>query len=272
MSLSDPASPLAAKRALSGQVALITGAGGGIGSAIAQRLALEGVRVVVTDRSLALAEGAAATVIAHGGMALPLAVDVTEAAQLEQVRPVAQAAFGAAPSIVVCCAGIQTFGDIYDLAVEEWDRLFEVNGRGTFLTMQFAARMMREAERGSIVVVASIQGRLGSRYYAHYSASKAAVLSLTKSFAVALAPHGIRVNSVAPGIVDTKMWQTADSELAKIQGVPPGEPRRQRIGQVPLGRAGTPDDVAGAVAFLASDDASYVTGECLHVCGGDVML
>lgn len=269
---SGPGLTIGARRGLRGQVALITGAGGEIGRAIGERLTLEGVRVLLADRDLGLAQDAAATITADGGEAQALPVDITDQADLERVGPVALARFGALPSIVVCCAGIQTFGDIYDLSVEEWDRVLAVNGRGTFLTMQLAARMMREAGRGSIVTIASVQGRLGSRYYAHYSASKAAVLSLTKSFAVALAPHRVRVNAVAPGIVDTKMWRTADAELARIRGVPPGEPRRQRVEQVPLGRAGTAEDVAGAVAFLASEEASYVTGECLHVCGGDLML
>lgn len=263
---------LQARRGLTGQVALITGAGGEIGRAISARLSLEGVHILMADCDVVSSEEAASVVVAAGGRAIGIDVDVTDQAALARVGPVAIAAFGALPSIVVCCAGIQTFADIYDLSEDDWDQVLEVNGRGTFLTMQLAARMMREAGRGSIVTVASVQGRLGSRYYAHYSASKAAVLSLTKSFAVALAPHGVRVNAVAPGIVETRMWQTADAELARIQGVPPGEPRRQRIEQVPLGRAATTDDVASAVAFLASEDASYVTGECLHVCGGDFML
>jgi NAD(P)-dependent dehydrogenase (short-subunit alcohol dehydrogenase family) len=131
---------------------------------------------------------------------------------------------------------------------------------------------MRQAGSGSIVTVASIQGRLGNPWFAHYSASKAAVLSLTKSYAVALAPHHVRVNSVAPGIIDAGLAHKANDELARLQGLPPGAPMARRVGQVPLGRAGTPEDVANAVLFLASDEADYITGECIHVCGGDVML
>jgi len=207
-----------------------------------------------------------------GGQCSPLVVDVTRQDQLDAIVPFAEEQFGASPSLAVCCAGIQSFADIFDLTIDEWDRVFDVNARGTFLTMRAVAPAMRAAGRGSIVAVASIQGRLGSRYYAHYSASKAAIISLTKSYAVTLAGDGVRVNSVAPGIVDTVMWRAADRELAELRGVPPGEPRKQRVDQVPLRRAGTPADVAAAVAFLASDDASYITGECLHVCGGDVML
>jgi NAD(P)-dependent dehydrogenase (short-subunit alcohol dehydrogenase family) len=108
--------------------------------------------------------------------------------------------------------------------------------------------------------------------YPHYAASKAAVISLTKSFAAALAADGIRVNTVAPGMIDSPMWDEADREFARRLGLPEGEPRRRRISQIPLGRPGTPEDAAAAVAYLASDDAAYITGECLHVSGGDIML
>jgi NAD(P)-dependent dehydrogenase (short-subunit alcohol dehydrogenase family) len=259
-------------RGLRGRIAAVTGAGGEIGRAICVRLADEGVAVIATDRTAELAAGTAAAIAATGGNARSLAVDLVVPKQVERIVPFAIDQLGGPPDILVCCAGIQTFADILELALADWERVFDVNARGTFLSMRAVAPAMRDAGRGAIVTVASVQGRLGSRYYAHYAASKAAVLSLTKSFAVALAPSGVRVNAVAPGIVDTEMWRTADRELARIRGVAPGEPRRERVQQVPLGRAGTPDDVAGAVAFLASDDASYITGETIHVCGGDVMV
>lgn len=259
-------------RGLGERVAVVSGGGGEIGRAICRRLALEGARIVVTDRVAELAEMSADEVRSNGGAATTLVVDVTRPDQLSQIVPAAVREFGNAPTIAVSCAGIQTFADIFDVSLDEWDRVFDVNARGTFLFANAVAPAMREARGGSIVAVASIQGRLGSRYYAHYSASKAAVLSLTKSFAVALAPDGVRVNAVAPGIVDTEMWRAADRELARLREVPAGIPRQERVAQVPLRRAGTPADVAAAVAFLASDDASYITGECIHVCGGDVML
>lgn len=259
-------------RGLRGRIAVITGAGGEIGRAVCMRLSLEGALVIATDRNLDLAEKTATELVAAGGVGRALRVDVTSPQQLEAIAPFAAAELGAPPHVLVSCAGVQTFADVLDLSVESWDRVLDVNARGTFLAMQVVGRAMRSNGVGAIVAIASIQGRLGSRYYAHYSASKAAVLSLTKSFAVALAPDGIRVNSVAPGIVDTEMWRTADAELARLRGIPAGEPRRQRVDQVPLRRPGTPRDVAAAVAFLASDDASYITGECIHVCGGDVML
>lgn len=266
------ASSLWKRRGLAGRVSVVTGAGGEIGRAICERLALEGARVISTDRTLDLAEATASSIRAAGGQSTALVVDVTRQDQLDAIVPFALDEFGEAPTVAVCCAGIQTFADIFDISTDEWDRVLDVNAHGTFLTMRTVAPAMRDLGGGSIVAVASIQGRLGARYYAHYAASKAAVLSVTKSFAVALAPSGVRVNSVAPGIVDTVMWRDADTQLARIRGLEPGEPRRQRVSQVPLGRPGTPDDVASAVAFLVSDDARYITGECIHVCGGDLML
>jgi NAD(P)-dependent dehydrogenase (short-subunit alcohol dehydrogenase family) len=257
---------------LSGKVAVVTGAGGDIGRAIAVRLAREGAAVLATARREASVEATLAEISGDGGRARSLIIDITDPAGPPAIVAAAERELGAIPDVLVCCAGAQTFADIFELTVDEWDHVFDVNARGTFLTIQPVAEVMRAAGRGSIVTVASIQGRLGNRWFAHYAASKAAVLSLTKSFAVALAPVHVRVNAVAPGIIDAGLAHTANEELARIQGLPPGEPMRRRAAQVPLGRAGTPDDVANAVLFLASDEAGYITGECIHVCGGDVML
>lgn len=257
---------------LSGKVAVVTGAAGGIGSAIALRLAREGAAVIATARSLESVEPTIAEATRDGGAARPLVVDVTRPEDPAAIVPAAEREFGAVPDVLVCCAGAQTFADIFELPIEEWDHVFDVNARGTFLTIRPVAEAMRRAGSGSIVNVASIQGRLGSRWFAHYAASKAAVLSLTRSFAITLAPDRVRVNAVAPGIVDAGLGHRADAELASIQGLEPGEPTRRRVAAVPLGRAGTPGDVANAVLFLASDESDYITGECIHVCGGDVML
>ena len=257
---------------LAGRVAVVTGAGGAIGRAIALRLAREGAAVVATARTASGAEETSALVGALGVAGKGLVVDVTRSDDVDAIVPFTLRELGSPPDILVCCAGAQTFADVFDLPEDEWDRVFDVNARGTFLTLRSVGRAMRDAGRGSIVTVASIQARLGNRMFAHYSASKAAVLSLTRSFALALAPSRVRVNAVAPGFVEAGLALTADVELARMRGVAPGEPTRERIAQVPLGRAGTPEDVAAAVAFLASDDADYITGECLHVCGGDIML
>jgi NAD(P)-dependent dehydrogenase (short-subunit alcohol dehydrogenase family) len=260
-------------RGLSERVGVVTGGGGGIGAAVARRLSAEGVAVLVTDVNGEAAKSVADSIAGGGGQAVGLDVDVRDEQALERVPSTALSAFGAEPSIYVCNAGYQTFASFDDIDDRQWRDVLDVNAHGTLLTMRVAGNAMQRAGlTGSIVNVASIQARLGSRYYAHYSASKAAVLSLTKSFALAMAPRRIRVNCVAPGVVDTALWAKADREMAALRGVEPGVPKVERIAQVPLGRAGQPEDVAGAVAFLASDDASYITGECLHVCGGDLML
>lgn len=266
-----PAFELSARRGLRGRLAVVTGGGGDIGRAICERLSYEGAVVLVVDRDEGSAARTVEAIRGSGGEATSLGVDVTRPDEIERLAAYWRAEFATPPGVVVTCAGVQTFADVLDLAATDWDRVMDVNAKGTLLTAQAAAASM-EGTGGSIVTISSIQARLGSRFYAHYSASKAAVLSLTRSLAVALAPAGIRVNAVAPGIVDAGMWEVADAELARLQGVPRRVPRRERIAKVPLGRAGSPEDIAAAVAFLASDDASYITGECLHVCGGDVML
>lgn len=260
-------------RGLTDRISVVTGGGGGIGGAVAQRLAAEGAAVLVVDVNADAAKRVAEEVAAEGGRASHLSVDVRDEAGVSKIPAAASAAFGAEPDLYVCNAGYQTFATVDQIDDQQWHDVLDINARGSFLTMRTAAASMRRTgSTGTIVTVASIQARLGSVYYAHYSASKAAVLSLTKSFALSLAPHRIRVNCVAPGVVDTELWAKADREMAALRGVQPGVPKQERIAQVPLGRGGHPDDVAGAVAFLSSDDASYITGECLHVCGGDVML
>ncbi|MGV9798250.1 SDR family NAD(P)-dependent oxidoreductase [Mycobacterium sp. NPDC003449] len=259
---------------LQGRTAVVTGAAQGIGAGVAERLVSEGAKVLVADLDLGAAEETARRL---GGAASPFRVDVTDRAGVDALPGAAQAAFGTAMDLLVCNAGIQTWTRAVDITTEEWDAVLDTNARGILYCLQMAARAMADAEPGSseapaIVAMASIQGRLAGPYYPHYSASKAAVLSLVKSFAMALAPQGIRVNAVAPGIVDTPLWDRADAALSAIKGQDAGEARAARIDAVPLRRPGTAADMAAATAFLLSADASYITGECLHVCGGDLML
>lgn len=253
-----------------GAVAVVTGAAQGIGAGIAQRLAADGARVILADLNVAAAAATATAIRDAGHQAREAEVDVCDPASARGLAGLAEDAFGAPFSLLVCNAGIQTFERAQDVTVAEWDKVLDVNARGTLLCLQAGARAMPEGS--SAVAIASIQGRIGGPYYPHYSASKAAVISLVKSFALALAPRGVRVNAVAPGIVATPLWDLADEKLSALKGEEPGTARAERIAAVPLGRAGTPADVAAAVSFLLSSDASYITGECLHVCGGDVML
>ncbi len=250
---------------------MVTGGSGAIGRAVAFRLAAEGALVALTARDAERAESVAASIVGAGGVARGYALDLSTPLDPEDLVAAVERDLGPL-SIIVAAAGIQSFGTIFEISVDEWDRIFAVNVRGTFLILRAAARTMRPRRTGAIVTVSSIQGRIANPLYPHYAASKAAIISLTKSFAAELAADGIRVNTVAPGMVDSPMWDEADREFARRLGVPRGEPRRRRIGQIPLGRPGTPEDVAAAVAYLVSDDAAYVTGECLHVSGGDFML
>lgn len=257
---------------LTGRTAVVTGAAGGIGRAICLRLAAEGALVVAVDRDRGGLRDAVAEISAQGGTARGMDADVTDAVSLRAVAAALEADGGHGADILVCAAGIQTFVPVMELSPAEFDDVVTVNVQGVLRSIQAFAPKMRDRRRGAIVTVASLQGRIGNPLSAHYSASKAAVISVTKSFALELARDRVRVNSVAPGMIDTEMWNLADRELARLLGVEPGEPRRRRVAQIPLGRPGTPEDVAAAVAYLSSDDASYLTGECIHVTGGDLML
>ncbi|SNT48942.1 SDR family NAD(P)-dependent oxidoreductase [Rhodococcoides kyotonense] len=247
-----------------GNCALVTGAGRGIGQAIAERLAADGAHVLIADIDHVRSTKVVKRLLDRGLSAEALTLDVSD------VRIVELAAKIGALDIVVANAGIQTFAPAAALTVDEWNRVLDINARGVLLTLQLAAKCL--VDGGSIVTVASIQAHLPNPLSAHYAASKAAVLSLTRTFATALAPQGIRVNAVAPGRIDTDLSEYASVEVGKITGEDADETLQRRISTNPLGRTGTADEVAAAVAFLASDDASYITGECINVCGGDVML
>jgi len=251
-------------------VAVVTGGAQGVGEGIATRLAQDGAHVVIADLNVTAASAAAARLAAEGWRADAVRLDIADPDSVAALGPAIRAVTDSPVNYFVANAGVQTFQRATELPVDEWDLVMTVNARGTMLSLQEAARLMPDG--AAIVAIASIQGRVGAPFYPHYGASKAAILSLVKSFALALAPRRVRVNSVAPGIVATALWDQADLRLSALTGRAPGAARAERIASVPLGRAGSPEDVAAAVAFLLSDDASYITGECIHVCGGDVML
>jgi NAD(P)-dependent dehydrogenase (short-subunit alcohol dehydrogenase family) len=244
-----------------GKRVLVTGGGRGIGRAIVERFAAEEAEVVLADIDLALAESVV-ELLRYKGFSV-------EARALDVGDPAAFDALDERLDVVVANAGIQTFAPAGTLTVADWDRVLDINARGVLLTLQLAARCLREG--GAAVSVASIQALLPNALSANYAASKAAVLSLTRSFAAELAPRGIRVNAVAPGRIDTPLSDFGSEEVGRITGQPAAETLERRLSTNPLGRIGRPDEVAAAVAFLASDDASYITGECVKVCGGDVM-
>jgi len=249
--------------------ALVTGAGTGIGRAIAERLARDGYKVWVTDRD---AEAARRVGEALGMPHLKL--DVTLRAHLEAVRERVYAEDGRL-DVLVANAGVSTMNRFLDLTEEEWDFNFRVNAKGTFLTLQTFARAMVTQDpmpgrelRGKMIAIASMAARQAAPLLAHYSASKFAVLGLVQAVAKELAPYRITVNAVNPGFVQTSMQEREVGWEASLRGISPEEVLEDYLRQTPLGRLERPEDVAGVVAFLAGPDADFITGEAVEVNGG----
>ena len=256
---------------LDGSVALVTGAASGIGRAIALRFAGEGADLALADLNLEGARSVAAEIEALGRAARAYRLDVTQLAESRALVERVVADFGHL-DILVNSAGVAHVHAMFDLTEDDWDRTFAVNVRGLFFLTQAAARVMVKQQRGKIINLASIAARLNGPELIDYSASKAAVVSITQSTAKALARHKINVNALAPGIVDTPMWRQLDREWGELNGWEPGEAWRRRLQTIALGRSEVPEDVAGAAAFLASRDADYITGQTLHVEGGIIMV
>jgi NAD(P)-dependent dehydrogenase (short-subunit alcohol dehydrogenase family) len=246
---------------LKGKVAIVTGGASGIGAAIVERFAAEGAAVVAADLSFA----ARSSLTDAGGGRWERHVDVADPASVEALMRDALASLGRI-DVVVNSAGIGAETPFLDTSVDLFDRMLAVNLRGTFVVGQAAARAMigqaatagAGAGGGRIINIASVSGRRGNTGRSAYGASKGGVITLTEVMAVELAPHGILVNAIAPGPVDTPLVKTVHSAGT----------RREWHARVPLRRYGTPEEIAGAAVFLASDDAGYVTGHVLHVDGG----
>lgn len=244
---------------LADRTALITGAASGLGAATARLFAAEGARVMVADQLAGEGAGVVAGITAAGGTAVFQTLDVAEEPSWGAAMAALLGAWGRL-DILVNCAGISGSAatDLYDTAV--WDRIMAVNARGTFLGVKHAVAAMRPNGRGSIVNFASISGNVGQdRIHCAYNASKAAVRLLTKAVAVQEGAHGIRINSVHPGVLPAMRTSGATADPAY---------RAKMLAHVPLARVGEVEEVARAVLFLASDEASYVTGTELHVDGG----
>jgi meso-butanediol dehydrogenase / (S,S)-butanediol dehydrogenase / diacetyl reductase len=248
--------------------ALVTGAGSGIGRAIATTLAARGHAVAVTDQSLERAQEAAGTI--DGAVAL--ALDVTDRASVESACVEAVERIGPLDAWV-SNAGVSSMARFVDLTDEEIDLNLDVNARGALVCGQVAARqLIAQGGGGAIVNVASMAGKQGRvPYLAHYVASKFAVVGLTQAMAFELAEHGIRVNSVCPGFVATPMQERELVWEAELRGTSPEEVRQAWVQDTPLGRLEEPEDVASVVAFLISEDAAFITGEAVAVNGGAYM-
>lgn len=253
---------------LEGKVAIVTGGAKGIGAAVCRRYAQEGARVVVAD---ILEEEAAALAGELGGGAFPVALDVASRTSTEVALEQVVATAGRV-DILVNNAAIFDMALLLEITEASFDRQFAVNVKGLlFVSQAVAAQMVKQGHGGKIVNFASQAGRRGEALVAVYCASKAAVISLTQSMGLALIRHGINVNAIAPGVIDTPMWDQVDALFAKYEGLPIGEKRRQVGAAVPFGRMGTPEDIVGAAVFLASADANYIVAQTLNVDGGNWM-
>lgn len=246
---------------LTDRVAMITGGAGGLGLALADKLAALGADVVVNDIPQAeeAAERVAEMVRAHGRKALVALGSVTSADDVGKTVDAALEEFGKI-DILINNAGITRDGLLIRMSEQDWDMVLEINLKGSFLCTKAVARPMMKARYGRIVNIASVAGVMGNAGQANYSASKGGLIALTKTTAKELASRSITCNAVAPGFIETRMTEVLDEQV-----------RAQWLQNIPLGRPGTPEDVADVVAFLASDAAAYVTGQVLNIDGGLIM-
>jgi 3-oxoacyl-[acyl-carrier protein] reductase/meso-butanediol dehydrogenase/(S,S)-butanediol dehydrogenase/diacetyl reductase len=199
-------------------------------------------------------------------------VDVTRRDDLRAMAGAALDAFGRI-DVLVNNAGVYRAALPTEVTEEHWDAVMAVNARGVFFASQAVLPAMLAARRGNIISISSLAGKIGARNNLPYNASKAAVISITKSLAVAYAADGVRANCVCPGLVETEMWREVTEQAGRgVLGLDPREYARQRLAQVPLGRMETPGDVAGVVGFLASSKAAYMTGQAINVTGGLIMF
>lgn len=243
------------------RTAVVTGAASGIGLAVCRRLAGDGARVALFDRDAEAAQRAADEIRATGGHALHAGVDVTDRAAIDVALDKVRSEFGPI-EIMVTSAGIDGHAPFVEMTIEEWDRVIQVNLTGTFHCLQPVVPDMIAAGWGRIVTISSSSAQSGAPGMAHYSASKGGVIALTKTLAVELGRHGITVNTIPPRAIDTPM-------LRNSKVIQNAEAALEQIGaRMPVGRAGTSEDVAAACAFLCSEDAGYITGQVIGVNGG----
>ena len=245
------------------RVALVTGGGSGLGEATCHHLAEHGHRVAVTDIDGAAADQVAQAIRSDGGQAVGLAADVTDRAAVDAAFASTRDEYGPV-EVLVTSAGLCPFTPFADITLDEWWRTLNVNLTGTFHCCQAALPAMVEAQWGRLVLISSSSGQRGAVRAPHYAAAKGGVITLARSLAMAYAPHGITVNNIPPSGIETPMQHAGQASGA----LPSNE---VMAGAVPLGRLGTPDDIAAAAAFLASDEAGFITGQTIGVNGGQVL-
>ncbi|NTG47890.1 glucose 1-dehydrogenase [Agrobacterium rhizogenes] len=250
---------------------VVTGASRGIGAAIAKRFAHEGANVLVAANEETV-HSVADDIRSHGGRAASFVGDVTDKASVIALFDTAEREFGSV-DVSIQNAGVITISRVENLAEADWDKVMAVNTKGVFLCAQEAIARMRKHRRGGrIINTASGQARDGFIYTPHYAASKMGVVGITQSLAKEVAVENITVNAFCPGIIETDMWAYNDQAWGKLLGnYGPGELMKEWVDGIPMKRAGSGEDVAGLVTFLASDDAAYITGQTINVDGGLIM-
>ena len=253
---------------LSGKTALITGSARGIGRAFAEKYVLEGAKVAIADIDL---EAATATASEIGSAAIPVHMDVTQQDSIDAaVSEVVEKLGGI--DILINNAALFTAAPIVDIERTDYDKTFAVNFGGTLFTLQAVAKhMIKRGKGGKIINMASQAGRRGESFVGVYCATKAAVISLTQSAGLNLIPHKINVNAISPGVVDGEHWEGVDAFFAKLEGLQPGEKKKQVGDAVPYGRMGVAEDLTGIAVFLASSESDYIVAQTYNVDGGQWM-
>ena len=243
---------------LENKTAIVTGAGRGLGKGIALKLAAEGAKVIVADMSMETASATAEEINASGGTAKAFAVNIAKQDEVKAMMDFTVESFGTL-DVIVNNAGINRDAMLHKMTVEQRDQVIAVNLTGTFYCVQYAAQIMREKGSGAIINISSASW-LGNIGQANYAASKAGVVGLTKTACRELARKGVTCNAICPGFIDTDMTRGVPEKVWDTM-----------ISKIPMGRAGSPADVANMVAFLASDEANYITGEVINVGGGMIL-
>ncbi len=253
---------------LKDKVALITGGARGIGLGFAEAFVKEGARVVIADIDIERATKAAAAI---GDRASAVKLDVTDLSAIESVVQSVDQEFGGI-DILINNAAIFDMAPINEITEQSYERIFDINLKAPLFMMKAVSNaMIARGRGGKIINMASQAGRRGEALVTLYCASKAAIISATQSAALALVKHGINVNAIAPGVVDSEMWDVVDASFAKWEGLQPGEKKAAVAKSVPIGRFATPDDLKGIAVFLASSESDYILAQTYNVDGGNWM-
>ena len=256
---------------IAGQVAIVTGAGQGIGRGIALRLARDGMHVVVADLKAEQAEGVAGEIRSLGVKSLAFVMDVTKEVDRQRLINTTLSEMGQLDALVNN-AGIQRASGPLDVTEEHWDLMMSVNTKAVWFMCQAAMKHFVAQKSGRIVNLASIAGKMAStQNHPVYNVAKAGVIALTKTFAHTGAAHGVRVNCVCPGVIVTAMQDLVDAEFSRLQDKPAEQIRAERLSRIPMGKMGRPEEVADVISFLVGPDSRYMTGQAINVSGGMVM-